>query len=126
MQEIANARAGRHPVLQAMLVWLTAPSQSVQFSGLSSSSYREEDEGESVVFVRNNLDLRFELIESSERIEGSITYNMSKFSAADMRALVRTIERSLISAEYGDESIASFCSDIEPHWRSAKASCVAV
>ncbi|HYM78061.1 MAG TPA: amino acid adenylation domain-containing protein [Candidatus Dormibacteraeota bacterium] len=126
MQEIAKGRTARQPVLQAMLVWLTPPSQSVQFYGLSSSSYREEDESESVVFVRNSLDLRFELIESSEHIDGSITYNTSKFSAADMRALVHTMERSLISTEYGDESIASFCSDIEPHWRSANANCVAV
>ena len=65
---------------------------------------------ESVVFVRNTIDLRFELTETSMGIIGHITYNLSRFSVTDIREIASAFERVLTLVEkYPEVPMARLC-----------------
>jgi amino acid adenylation domain-containing protein len=99
---VRHVEDGRENVLHAMMVWLAMPATaSMQFSGLVSSAYRDEESAneEAIVLSRSSVNLRFELVESDDEISGNTTYNTALYTDSDLREIVRLMEYSLIRAE---------------------------
>lgn len=90
-------QTSRDSLLHAIVIWMTiSSSEPPQFANTTVSSFQASYEWtESVIFVRSNIDLRFELTETPAGIIGHITYNLSRFDVTDIRDLAGAMERCL-------------------------------
>ena len=100
----AEQGISRPSLFQVSLIWEILSPDVLRFPGVDASLYRQPEDDFAKVLVRNTLELRFELVETPSGVSGVATYDMSYFTAAQIRELVDAIDRSLILAE-GDAAI---------------------
>jgi amino acid adenylation domain-containing protein len=108
-------QAQRERLLQAMAVWRAMPSpETLRFPAITPSSYQvDDDTTESLVFARNAIDLRFELVETPTVITGNITYNLSRFTASDIREMANAMEKCLTLVNLDPKaSVARLCESL--------------
>lgn len=108
----ASQQTPRDGLLHAMVLWMTIMSpQHSEFPGIEvNPSQAGWDTSESVVFIRNTIDLRFELTETPMGIVGNITYNLSRFSVTDIHGMAAALERCLTHVEeYPEVTMGRLC-----------------
>jgi amino acid adenylation domain-containing protein len=100
-------------LIQVFVIWEAAPPPFA-FPGLEADVYDEEND-DSTTLVRNNLDLRLELLEREGRLRGSLTYRPTRFTADDVERMVAAL-RWILSAADGDPSVTvdALCRRLRP------------
>jgi amino acid adenylation domain-containing protein len=97
-------------LFQALVLWQPIPAVRLAVAEVQTSLYRLEEEQFGVVMVRNTLDLKFELREMPETVSGAITYQMARFTPAQIRGLVDALDRCLTLADRDPSlTVASLC-----------------
>lgn len=89
----------RSTLFQVALLWEFVSPDILQFPGIGAHLYPRPEDDSANVLVRNTLELRFELAETPAGVSGTATYDMIRFTAAQIRGLADAIDRTLVLAE---------------------------
>jgi amino acid adenylation domain-containing protein len=99
---------------QVLFVWVGQGSEPWRLADLDVTVDRSQPRTPATVIARHNLLMRIDLVEDSDELTGSITYDAERFSSEAIAGFADSIERIVTAADAAPESSAdALCGAIQ-------------
>jgi non-ribosomal peptide synthetase component F len=121
-QTLAAEEGLGHRLFQLLVLWQAMPTGARRIPGIETAVYRPGEEPLTVVYARNPTELKVELVETPTAIYGSTTYQMTRFTIADIDGLIESLDGVLQQAEADPDGSVATLADRACHSPTATGS----